>query len=405
MGLAIVAAGLGKRYRLGQGVYGYATLRETLAKRLRGRVSEAGGKQREIWALRDIDLEIEEGDVVGIVGRNGAGKTTLLKTVARIVRPTTGLVRVRGRVGALLEVGTGFHPELTGRENVYLNGVILGMSRREVRSKFDEIVEFAGVERFLDTPLKRYSSGMYLRLAFSVAAHIDPDVIIVDEVLAVGDAEFQRRCLERMSEFGREGRTVLFVSHDTGAVGRLCRRAVWLDEGQVRDDGSAHDVIDRYLGTVLNRGERAQVSVSAEGAVSAVSVALVDERGIPVDRLRRDEMLRFEVRFTLSERLPSFDLAIYLLTRSRTQVLSENISDQALDIQGPGDFTVCLSVPGVLAPGEYVAGLWLASGDESLVYQEVLEFTLLPRPDDRSEAIRRPRLVVPEISWSIDSTP
>ena len=224
----IQAEGLGKRYRLGES--GYATLRERLDLRSRRRAAVDNG-EREVWALRDVDLEIEEGDVVGIVGRNGAGKTTFLKTVARIVRPTTGVVRVRGRVGALLEVGTGFHPELTGRENVFLNGVVLGMSRREISRRFDDIVEFAGVERFLDTPLKRYSSGMYLRLAFAVAAHIDPDVIIVDEVLAVGDAEFQRRCLGRMSEFGREGRTVLFVSHDSSAVARLCRRAVWLEQG------------------------------------------------------------------------------------------------------------------------------------------------------------------------------
>src|SRR5262245_26450585 len=231
--LAIEARNLGKRYRLGQS--GYATLREKLGSR-RG-LQHGPTEAREIWALRDLDLEIREGDVLGFVGRNGAGKTTLLKTIARIVRPTTGVVRVRGRVGALLEVGTGFHPELTGRENIYLNGVVLGMSRREIDRRFDDIVEFAGVERFLDTPLKRYSSGMYLRLAFAVAAHIDPDVVIVDEVLAVGDAEFQRRCLGRMSEFGREGRTVLFVSHDTGAVASLCSRAVWLDAGEIKADG------------------------------------------------------------------------------------------------------------------------------------------------------------------------
>jgi ABC-2 type transport system ATP-binding protein/lipopolysaccharide transport system ATP-binding protein len=404
MGAAIVAETLGKRYVLGEGGHTYVTLRETLSRRLRRREPERADNAREIWALRDVDLEIEEGDVMGIVGRNGAGKTTLLKTVARIVVPTTGVVRVRGRVGALLEVGTGFHPELTGRENVYLNGVILGMTRREVRRCFDEIVEFAGVERFLDTPLKRYSSGMYLRLAFSVAAHIDPDVMIVDEVLAVGDAEFQRRCLERMSELGREGRTVLFVSHDTGAVGRLCRRAIWLDGGRVQDDGDAHEVIDRYLGTVVNRGERVEVPLSVNSPVRALSVALVDESGNPVDRLRRDERLRFDIKFGLTDPLPSFDLAIYLLTRDRTQVLSENISDKAIHIRGPGEFAVRLTIPGVLAAGDYVAGIWLASADGSLVYDEVLEFTLLPRADDRSEAIRRPRLVVPDVSWSIDST-
>ena len=404
MGAAIVAEHLGKRYRLGQGAHAYVTLRETVARRLRPRGLGPRGDARDIWALRDVDLEIEEGDVLGIVGRNGAGKTTLLKTVARIVVPTTGVVRVRGRVGALLEVGTGFHPELTGRENVFLNGVILGMTRREVRRRFDEIVEFAGIERFLDTPLKRYSSGMYLRLAFSVAAHIDPDVMIVDEVLAVGDAEFQRRCLERMSELGREGRTVLFVSHDTGTVGRLCRRAVWLDHGRIRDDGSAHDVIDRYLGTMVNRGERVDVQLTSDSPVRALSVALVDERGNPVGRMRRDEPLCFEVTFALMEPIPSFDLAIYLLTKTRTQVLSENISDQAIHIRGPGEFVVRLTVPGVLAPGDYVAGVWIGSADESLVYDEVLEFTLLPRADDRSEAVRRPRLVLPDVSWNIDST-
>src|SRR4051812_3637783 len=214
----IRARGLGKRYRLGEG--GYVTLRERLDGRFRLRRTNGGAK--EVWALREVELSIDQGEIVGIVGPNGSGKTTFLKSVARIVRPTTGSVAVRGRVGALLEVGTGFHQELTGRENVFLNGVVLGMSRREIRRRFDQIVEFAGVERFLDTPLKRYSSGMYLRLAFAVAAHIDPDVMIVDEVLAVGDAEFQRRCLGRMSEFAGEGRTVLFVSHDLGTVGRLC---------------------------------------------------------------------------------------------------------------------------------------------------------------------------------------
>jgi ABC-type polysaccharide/polyol phosphate transport system ATPase subunit len=399
MSLAIQAEGLGKRYRLGEG--GYVTLRERLDLRSRGRAAEANGR-REVWALRDVDLEIAEGDVVGIVGRNGAGKTTFLKTVARIVRPTTGVVRVRGRVGALLEVGTGFHPELTGRENVFLNGVVLGMSRREIRRRFDDIVEFAGVERFLDTPLKRYSTGMYLRLAFAVAAHIDPDVVIVDEVLAVGDAEFQRRCLGRMSEFGREGRTVLFVSHDTGAVGRLCRRAIWLDEGRVRDVGAAHDVIEAYLGTVVSGGGRSEIPVSETSRVSALSVALLDEQGHPTSTLRRDEPLRFEARFTLTDALPRFDFALYLLSQSRVQVLSENISDQQIHIDGPGAFTVRLTIPSVLSPGQYVAGIWLASDWESLVWEEVLEFTVSPRPDDPTEAVRRNRLVQPGVAWEVE---
>jgi len=399
MTLAIQAEGLSKRYRLGEG--GYATLRERLDLRSRGRAADAS-RGREVWALKDVDLEIAEGDVVGIVGRNGAGKTTLLKAVARIVRPTTGVVRIRGRVGALLEVGTGFHPELTGRENVFLNGVILGMTRREIARRFSDIVEFAGVERFLDTPLKRFSSGMYLRLAFAVAAHIDPDVLIVDEVLAVGDAEFQQRCLGRMSELGQEGRTVLFVSHDTGAVGRLCRRAVWLDEGRVRDVGAAHDVIEAYLGTVVSRGGRSVISVSDTKHVSGLSVALLDEHGRPTDTVRRDEPLRFEARFTLTEALPRFDLALYLLSESRVQVLSENVSDQQIHIDGPGAFTVRLTIPDLLSPGEYFAGIWLATDWESLVWQEVLQFTVSPRPDDPTESTRRNRVVQPRVRWEVE---
>ena len=283
MTVVIQAAGLGKRYRLGQG--GYVTLREKLDAYLRPRAVQTNGR-REVWALRDVDLEIDEGDVVGIVGRNGAGKTTFLKTVARIVRPTTGVVRVRGRVGALLEVGTGFHPELTGRENVFLNGVVLGMSRREIRRRFDDIVEFAGVERFLETPLKRYSSGMYLRLAFAVAAHMDPDVIIVDEVLAVGDAEFQSRCLGRMSEFGREGRTVLFVSHQMNAVQTLCPKTLWLHKGRVEAFGPSRDVIARYL-TVELSGKTWTTNGSPEFSnpyFTPTRMSIVDRQLRPFDR-------------------------------------------------------------------------------------------------------------------------
>jgi ABC-type polysaccharide/polyol phosphate transport system ATPase subunit len=396
--LAVQAEGLGKRYRLGES--GYTTLREQLSRRRRS--ADANGS-REVWALDGLDLEIEEGDVVGIVGRNGAGKTTLLKTVARIVRPTTGVVRVRGRVGALLEVGTGFHPELTGRENVVLNGVVLGMSRREIRRRFDDIVEFAGVERFLDTPLKRYSSGMYLRLAFAVAAHIDPDVLIVDEVLAVGDAEFQRRCLERMSEFGREGRTVIFVSHDTGTVAQLCRRAVWLDAGSLRATGPAHDVIEAYLATTTARGGRSEVALPAVSPITSLSVALIDGDGQPTAGVRRDEPLRFETRFALADAVPRLDLAVYVLTQSRVQVLSENVSDRQIHLDGPGEFTVTLTVAPVLTSGDYVAGIWLASEGQALVWQELLEFTVSPRPDDRGEAIRRRRLVQPEVAWRVQS--
>jgi ABC-type polysaccharide/polyol phosphate transport system ATPase subunit len=398
MSAVIQAEGLGKRYRLGES--GYATLRERLDLRSRRRAAVDNG-EREVWALRDIDLEIDEGDVVGIVGRNGAGKTTFLKTVARIVRPTKGVVRVRGRVGALLEVGTGFHPELTGRENVFLNGVVLGMSRREIRRRFDDIVEFAGVERFLDTPLKRYSSGMYLRLAFAVAAHVDPDVLIVDEVLAVGDTEFQRRCLGRMSEFGREGRTVLFVSHDTGAVGQLCRRAVWLERGRVRDDGPARAVLDGYLRDVVAGTPAVEIETRDDGPVGQLSVAALDATGLEQSMVRRDEPVRLRIRFRLRRHLPELDVALYLINRSGVRVVNENVSTAGLVVGGPPrDLEVRLTVPPLLPAGDYVVGLWVGNDHETFADGEALTLSILPLPTDRQGTVYG--AVSPAVRWSVE---
>lgn len=251
---------LGKLYAIGARQARYKTLRDSIMEGLiwplhrvrhmwnRGSVSEAE-PGASIWALKDVTFEIKRGEVVGIIGRNGAGKSTLLKILSQITDPTEGSADIYGRVGSLLEVGTGFHPELTGRENVYLNGAILGMKRAEISRKFDEIVAFAEVDKFIDTPVKHYSSGMYLRLAFAVAAHLDPEILIVDEVLAVGDARFQRRCLDKMRDVSREGRTVLFVSHNMPAVGRLCDRTILLDEGRISLDGPTHQVVSRYLNT------------------------------------------------------------------------------------------------------------------------------------------------------------
>src|SRR5688500_6015076 len=223
----------------------YKTARDSLAGLFR-RGAKAPSKET-IWALQDVSFEASHGEAIGIIGRNGAGKSTLLKILSRITEPTAGVARLYGRVGSLLEVGTGFHPELTGRENIFLNGAILGMRRAEIARKLDEIVAFSEIEQFLDTPVKRYSSGMYVRLAFAVAAHLDTDVMIVDEVLAVGDAKFQRKCLDKMEDVGRHGRTVLFVSHNLSLVTRLCPRAVLLENGRVSADGGAHDVVRRYL--------------------------------------------------------------------------------------------------------------------------------------------------------------
>ena len=256
--LALRTVGLSKRYRIGVAEKRPTTLREALirvagspgrnVRRLRALTSFAPHDEADVlWAIRDITLEVVHGEVLGVIGRNGAGKSTLLKILSRITHPTSGYAEVQGRVGSLLEVGTGFHPELTGRDNVYMNGSILGMDRQYIDRMFDSIVEFAGVERFIDTPVKRYSSGMYLRLAFAIAAHLEPDVLIVDEVLAVGDAEFQQKCLGRMNEAAREGRTVLFVSHNVGAIQRLCSRSVLLEAGKVIADGPTTQVVRRYL--------------------------------------------------------------------------------------------------------------------------------------------------------------
>ncbi|MBZ5588313.1 MAG: ABC transporter ATP-binding protein [Acidobacteriia bacterium] len=243
---AIRAIGLSKRFRIGERVR-YKSLRESIQNAVTAPFRRGRRSEETIWALRDVSFEVTPGEVVGVIGRNGAGKSTLLKVLSRITEPTEGRVELRGRVGSLLEVGTGFHLELTGRENIYLNGAILGMKRTEIARRFDEIVAFAEVERFVDTPVKHYSTGMYLRLAFAVAAHLEPEILLIDEVLAVGDASFQKKCLGRMGEAARGGRAVLFVSHDLGAVEHLCSRAVLLEQGKVALEGAAPGVVNGYL--------------------------------------------------------------------------------------------------------------------------------------------------------------
>lgn len=255
--IAISCENLGKRYRIGQRE-SYKALRDTLTdavsapfRRLRGKSNgtnghDANASDNTFWALRNVSFEVKHGDVVGIIGRNGAGKSTLLKILSRITKPTEGHVKINGRVGSLLEVGTGFHPELTGRENIFLNGTILGMKRKEIERKFDEIVAFAEIEKFLDTPVKRYSSGMYVRLAFAVAAHLEPEILVIDEVLAVGDAAFQKKCLSQMGDAAKGGRTVLFVSHQMNQIRRLCEKCIWLNNGQVQEVGSTVQVISAY---------------------------------------------------------------------------------------------------------------------------------------------------------------
>jgi ABC-2 type transport system ATP-binding protein/lipopolysaccharide transport system ATP-binding protein len=391
--LAIETAELGKRYRLGQRTAQYATVREAISRGRRARGTREG--RPEFWALRDVSLAVPQGEAVGVIGRNGAGKTTLLKILARITEPTVGLSRTRGRVGSLLEVGTGFHPELSGRDNVYLNGAILGMSRRDITRRFDEIVEFAAVGAFLDTPLKRYSSGMQLRLAFSVAVHLEPDIVLVDEVLAVGDLAFQQRCVARMWELGREGRTIVFVSHDLGAIRRLCSRSIWIDEGVVRADGGAARVAGDYVTHHGRAGSAVELPPSPEQPVDVAWVGLTDEAGLPLSP-RPDEPFVVRARLRVREPVSDLDAAIYLLDDRGVPVLDEAWHENATaipDVTPADELELSVTVPGVLAGGEYAVGVWVASSDEEFFRDEVLRIRLPDRLDDLRVSVAKARVV------------
>jgi homopolymeric O-antigen transport system ATP-binding protein len=404
---AIEVEGLGKRYRLGTTAHGYDTIRDAIA----GAVRPAGRTDRpdrEIWALRDVDFTVDAGETVGIIGRNGAGKTTLLKILARITDPTEGRGRTRGRVGALLEVGTGFHPELTGRENVFLNGAVLGVSRREVARRFDEIVEFAEVERFIDTPLKRYSAGMYLRLAFAVAAHLEPAIVMVDEVLAVGDVEFRHRCLTKMNALGDEGRTVLFVSHDLGAVTRICPRVIWLDRGLVKADGRAADVMGDYMASAEASTGEFDLHVDETAPVHPLSVQLVDAEGRPVEMPLRNQELSFRIRIQARERVPGVDVGLELFGRHGACVIATALSDEhgESQLEEPGTYDIRATIPPILAPGEYILRLWIGvrvgiGVAEDLFLEDALTFQVWPLPDDRHYWLQRGNVVQPPLDWQI----
>ena len=361
---------LGKRYRLRhvENDGRYETLRDVLAakaaapfRRLRAGRRPAAPAREDFWALKDVSFEVAQGEVVGIIGRNGAGKSTLLKILSRITEPTAGRVTLEGRVSSLLEVGTGFHPELSGRENIFLNGAILGMKRAEITRKFDEIVAFAEVERFLDTPVKHYSSGMYVRLAFAGAAHLEPDVLIVDEVLAVGDAEFQRRCLGKMRDVSQGGRTVLFVSHNMAAVQALCGRAVWLDKGAVADEGPVGECINRYLSQSLkgadeHLGETVKMGSRLELRRFNVSPNPVESGG----------HVAFALTFCAKEPVKIGDLAllIYTSTEMRVAIVDLRSSGLPVSIAAGAAWTARGSITNLpLVEGDYRLGVYVNSSN------------------------------------------
>jgi len=417
---AISVENLSKRYRLGDGSRApYQTLRESITdaaagawrrltkqsrngKTTRFQSPVSGGRSGElqqasptrvaepsdeIWALKNVSFDVRPGEVLGVIGRNGAGKSTLLKVLSRITHPTSGQVDLRGRVGSLLEVGTGFHPELTGRENIFLNGSILGMSRAEVTRKFDEIVAFSEIERFLDTPVKRYSSGMYTRLAFAVASHLEPEILIVDEVLAVGDAAFQKKCLGKMGQVSRHGRTVLFVSHQMTAVKSLCTRAILMENGQVAMDGDVDQVVDRYLtaGSEMSRTgiipENAPRFQDVPGEALFRSVRLTDLAGKEVSQLYFGQP--FQVTFTceILKDIPDGHFEISISTRDGTQVTYSTTTDGGI---GPksmeiGTHEVTAEFDITLLPRDYTIDLGLhhQNGTTSDYVQRAFDFTVL----------------------------
>jgi lipopolysaccharide transport system ATP-binding protein len=367
---AIHVENLGKEYRIGQSISSYQTLRETLSERF-GANKHAGQKKEllpeTIWALQDVSFDIEQGQVIGVVGRNGAGKSTLLKVLSRVTEPTKGLVEIYGRVGSLLEVGTGFHPELTGRENIFLNGAILGMKRTEIQDKFDEIVSFAEVEKFIDTPVKRYSSGMYLRLAFAVAAHLEPEILVVDEVLAVGDADFQRKCLGKMSDVAKQGRTVLFVSHNMSAILRLTQETMVIDKGHLLLRAPTTEAVDFYLSRGLTQeGQRIWQpdEIPAQAApFKPVALRLLDEKGHVVETVRSTEPIYLEVEYQLKKAIKGLRVGIYIITSHGEFVFTSfDIDDSGLFEQYPqrpaGTYLSRCRIPAnLLNSGRYVVGV------------------------------------------------
>ena len=366
----IQVTNLGKRYRLGA-TLSHDTLRDHIAsgvKRLLGRGRpENTADANEFWALRNVSLNVEQGEVLGVIGRNGAGKSTLLKILSQITEPTEGEVHIRGRVASLLEVGTGFHPELSGRENIYLNGAILGMTKREIDAKFDEIVAFAEVEKFMDTPVKRYSSGMYVRLAFAVAAHLEPEILLIDEVLAVGDAQFQRKCLGRMEEVAEGGRTVLFVSHNMTAIAGLCSRVAWIEHGRMKDEGATSRVTREYLASTRQESQSVplidRTDRQGPGRLRFTSFAIRNEQGPETNSVRTGDSIEFVLGYvTLGEWISNVKVQITLKDASDRILLVfwSELTGEDFERLPPRGELICAVPRFPVPPGKYFVNLGAA---------------------------------------------
>ncbi len=410
--LAVKVENISKKYQLG--LIGTSDLRSTLvegAKWLAGKRKKLPIEEQEFWALRDISFEVPQGGVVGVIGRNGAGKSTLLKVLSKITQPSSGRITLNGRVASLLEVGTGFHPELTGRENIYLNGSILGMSKTEIKNKFDAIVDFSGVEKFLDTPVKRYSSGMYVRLAFSVAAHLEPEVLVIDEVLSVGDADFQRKCLGKMGEVAQGGRTILFVSHNMAAVKSLCNSAILIDKGQLMYKGDTESAISQYMGSgsissIVRWAKGAEpcnqfvklheLQVRARGKKEGESITMRDEIEISIEFEKYKEGVRFDTTLQIVDEEG----------RILFPVTSADNQDEDPRNLAKGVFKNTCYVPAdFFNQGRFYANLLIIENRKHLRFQEqsILSFDIIPAAAEEGRWMGKSKgSLRPRFDWKID---
>ncbi|MFZ0035304.1 MAG: polysaccharide ABC transporter ATP-binding protein, partial [Sedimentisphaerales bacterium] len=426
----IKVEGLSKRYRYG--VIGHGTLYKDIESwwaRFRGkedpnlRLTEHIGPGMDgewFWALKNISFEVQQGEALGIIGRNGAGKSTLLKILSRVTTPTNGVAKIRGRVASLLEIGTGFHQELTGRENIYLNGAILGMTKAEVRRKFDEIVDFSGLEKFIDTPVKRYSSGMYVRLAFAVAAHLEPEILFVDEVLAVGDVEFQKKCLGKMEDVAKEGRTILFVSHNMAAIRSLCRRTILLDKGELLMDSATGQAVTHYLGQNLLEGAIAsakQIETRMEGLIRRNrpfirfrEIAMLDLSGVARRSFNSDEDIIVSVTFECFQPIPQVYIRITVVDENTIPILeSLNLDDPSMAKSSrqlaPGIYNASCVLPKNTFGGRqfFLTVHLVYLKTEHLFVNKILEFDVLFRGYNNEYAPGHDVFIRPQLSWTIRS--
>ncbi|MCX6055485.1 MAG: ABC transporter ATP-binding protein [Chloroflexi bacterium] len=414
---AIKVDDIGKQYKIFLETNRYQTLREkivdTLKSPLKALLNPTGSET--FWALRNISFEVPKGMVMGVIGKNGAGKSTLLKILSRVVEPTEGYAEIHGRVGSLLEVGTGFHPELTGRENVYLNGAIIGMHRKEIDKKFDEIIAFSEIEKFIDTPVKRYSSGMYMRLAFAVSAHLEPEILIVDEVLAVGDAEFQKKCLGKMSDVAGEGRTVLFVSHNMSAVTRLTKECIILEHGKITMRAPSHEAVDYYLSHDYEKGgERrwlsAEIPASAD-PFRPIALRVKNSKGNTADSIRSTDSMTIEVEYDLLSSITGLRVGIYLMSVRGEFVFTSFDTDDPVKFsqfseRKAGHYLSRCSIPAdMLNEGNFVLGLNASVFQRKRYFQDTNAVVFNVNPTgapgmhwaEARQGVTRPRL-----EWSIE---